>query len=194
MTSLTLFPCSSPKTPAKVRLTQVPRWAPPNRNLSPQIDYPQLFLRMSGLVRLRLARWRLFYPSRAVTLVTSLLPSPFQVVFHLEVVCVPLVSPLVLVPCSCIRMIPAHTACFSLSLCPHPYIPLLSSSSLLKKNLTFHFLHTTFVNTAYSFACPSVLPSLHPLFLSPPASLSLFLAHFRWSLAQQQWQFRVQHP
>lgn len=30
--------------------------------------------------------------------------------------------------------------------------------------------------------------------MSISVSLSFFLARFRWSLAQQQWQFRVQHP
>lgn len=60
-------------------------------------------------------------------------------------------------------MIRAHTACFSLFLPPfiHP-----SALLILIITSLFIFSITIFVNTAYSFACPSVLPSLSSLSLS----------------------------
>lgn len=71
-----------------------------------------------------------------------------------------------------------------------PFMHLSAPPSFyLHQLLTLHFLHTIFVNITYCFASPSALPC-------PSLSLflSFFLARSRWSLAQQQWQFRVQHP
>lgn len=83
----------------------------------------------------------------------------------------------------------SHCLFLFLFLPPFMHLSALPSFSLHLQLLTLHFLHTIFVNITYSFAFPSALPCL-----SLSLSLSIFLARFRWSLAQQQWQFRVQHP
>lgn len=79
---------------------------------------------------------------------------------------------------------PVHASlCSAITLLPHTHPhPLLALNFSIQSLLILLILLLVFHN----------LPRLFHVHLC--LCLSLSLARFRWSLAQQQWQFRVQHP
>jgi len=87
---------------------------------------------------------------------------------------------------------PQLTLCLFLFLPPFMHLSALPSCSLhqlLALNFSIQSLLILLILLLVFHNLPRL--SFHVHFC---LSLSLFLARFRWSLAQQQWQFRVQHP